>query len=77
MLDLVEVRKIIPPNIDHSNSDIVVKDRGNFVSGIKVVGWRVVHHSQGCVSDFELSRGWKVRIGQYQSRYGSNTPFLV
>lgn len=64
-------------NIWHSNWDIAVKGWWCFVCAIRVSGWRIIHHQQGCVIDFELCRDWSIRIGQHQSSYCNNTPILI
>lgn len=47
-----------------------------FVCEKGAIELKIIHHSQGRISAFEIYQDWKAKVGQLQPRYSRNTPFL-
>lgn len=71
------IKTVAPQNISHRNSDGTSRGFQSFVYGIGVVYWRINHHSQRFVYDFEFDQIWNMKAGQSKPSYNSGTPFSV
>lgn len=71
---MVEVKNLSCQNTYHGNSDRVTR---RFACVKEVIGSKLIHHPQVCVNAFWIYQDGYVSIGQFQSRYDSNTPFSV
>lgn len=52
-------------NMCHENSGRTARGEQHFVRGKGIEEWKIIHRPQGPVKAFQLSQGWKVRMGNF------------